>query len=216
MSAVIWSKLMAFRDSYRTIAERLLGRSLQDTDGLLSSDIKSQADEAGFSLPLALSDYYSVAGNLELNSAHNRLLAPNELHLDFEETTMVFMDENQSVCAWGIQLDDLNNDDPIVYQGQPDDGEWYSEECSASEWLEISLYLQCCWGGLKFSCDHMKPKSVMPEIQKNWHRVVDHNGLTIWENAGVLVSDMGESWCNGAANTNDGLAVLLQLGFEQQ
>lgn len=202
---------MAFRDTYRTIAERLLGRPLQDTDGLHSSDIKSQTDKTGFTLPLALADYYSVAGNLELNSAHNRLLSPNELHVDFEETTMVFMEENQSVRTWGIPLDDLKNDDPIVYQGQPDDGEWHSSECSTSKWLEISLYLQCCWGGLQFSCDNMDPKSVMPKIRKNWQKVVDHNGLTIWENAGVLVSDMGQPWCNGAANTHDGLAMPYQL-----
>ena len=207
---------MTFRDRYRTIAERLLGRSLQDTDGLPLSDIKSQAKEAGFALPVALTDYYVIAGNLKLNSAHNRLLAPIELHADFEETTMVFMDENQSVCAWGIQLDDLKNDDPIVYQGQPDDGEWHSEECSISKWLEISLFLQCCWGGLEFSCDHMDPKSVMPKIRKKWTNVVDHNGLKIWENDGVLVSDMGQPWCNGAANTDDGLSVLQQLGFETQ
>jgi len=207
---------MAFRNKYRTIAERLLGRSLQESDGLPSSEIESQAGKSGFVLPLALTEYYSVAGNLRLNSAHNRLLAPNEIHVDSEETTMVFMDENQSVCAWGIQLNDLKNDDPIVYQGQPDDGEWHSEECSTSEWLEYCIYLQCCWGGLEFSCDSLDPKTVMPKIRENWEKVVDHNGLAIWENDGALISDMGQPWCNGAANTEEGLAKLQQLGFELQ
>ncbi|MDB4759730.1 hypothetical protein OAG34_00805 [bacterium] len=207
---------MSFRDKYRTIAEQLLGRLLQENDGIPTGEIKSQAAEKGFVLPLALADYYSVAANLELNTAHNRLLPPNELNVDFEETTMVFMDENQSVCAWGIHLDDLKNDDPLVYQGQPSDSDWHSEECSTSEWLEICLYLQCCWGGLKFSCDTMGPKSVMPEIRENWQKVVDHNGLTIWKNDGVLVSDMGQPWCNAAANTDEGLAKLEQLGFEPQ
>ena len=153
---------------------------------------------------------------LEINHAHNRLPSPAELQLDFEESTMVFMDENQSVCAWGISIEDLTEDDPTVYQGQPDDGEWHSEGCTTSQWLEIFLYLQCSWGGLEFSFDHMEPKSVMPDVRESWNMAVDHNGLTIWEKDGMLISDMGQPWCNAATNSKEAASYLQELGFSLQ
>ena len=200
-----------FQNKYRTIAEHLLARRLCKADGFTIEEIKQYSE---LRLPQALIDYYSVAGRLSINVAHNRLLLPSEVHLDANESMIVIMDENQSVCSWGIRIDDTDEIDPVVFQGQPNQSEWYSEECTLSEWLEICLYLQCCWGGLQFSCDHTDPSALITEIRKNWKQVVEHNGLLIWENNGVLISDLGQPWYNGSANTHEGFIKLQELGFE--
>ena len=206
---------MSFRATFSSIAARLLQHPLTAAHGLDDEVIDQGAARVGGTIPLALRDYYSVLGGHPLNTAHNRLYAPSQLEFDPAQKCVIFMEENQSVCAWGIQAADLARPDPVAYQGQPDHGDWHSEERTLSEFLVIALYLQCCWGGLEYSGSQMNSVKLIPRLEDPWKMVVDHNGLRIWEREGMLVSHLhGTTWCSGAANTQDSFNLLeSEYGF---
>ena len=65
-------------------------------------------------MPAALNDYYRVAGELAINTEHNVLYAPEQLRI--ENGKLVFMEENQRVVFWGLDLKELKKPDPQVFQ----------------------------------------------------------------------------------------------------
>ena len=72
---------------------------------------------------------------------------------------MVFLEENQEVCIWGINI---YEEDPIVYQNAND--EWYSEEVKLSEFLYIIMYYQCAQGYK--NVENIDTKSIKEKINK--------------------------------------------------
>jgi hypothetical protein len=115
---------------------RYLGRHLQSSDHLPVEHVREAERELGIKIPAVLETYYSVAGRLdELNLVHNRLLSPSELGID--GGFLVFMHENQSVVSWGFRVEDLPEDDPVVWQrnNSPPE-EWFSEDLPFSAFLE--------------------------------------------------------------------------------
>ncbi len=198
---------------YRDIAEKLLGRPLSTGDGFNRQDIEAGVNRFQGGVPQPLLDYYACFGAHRVNQAHDNLLAPGKLYIDVEETAVIFMHENQGVCSWGIRLEDLDSDDPVVFQWRDED-DWVSEECVLSEFLRIWLYLQCCWGGLNYTASSLDPAEIIPVIQRDWTAVVDHGGLVIWEDDGILISNMDDSLLLGATNDEDKLSRLLSMGFD--
>src|SRR5688572_11895015 len=72
-------------------------------------------------MPVALKEYYEVAGNnKEINEAHNYLIQPDEI--EQEGNYFVFYTENQGVVLWGVHKDDLEKSNPPVYIL------WYEDE----------------------------------------------------------------------------------------
>ncbi len=206
---------MSFRETYKTIAENLLQRPLTDADGFSADDVNGGATKVGGQLPLALRDYYSVVGRVGFNQAHNRLIEPDKLEVEEEAECLAVIDENQSVCTWGIKLAELSEEDPTAYCVQLGEEGSHSEECSLSEFLVITMYLQACWGGLEHNGVHKRAKKAMPKIRKSWTKVVDHSGLVIWEHDGMLVSDMDEAFVLCSANTEAAFKVLTkEYGFK--
>ncbi|MFZ6679148.1 hypothetical protein [Undibacterium sp. Tian12W] len=96
-------------------------------------------------LPLALTAHYLCAGNSPVNTAYNELLQPEDLYAEQEH--LIFMHENQGVVDWGICLQDLAQDDPIVWQRNNDDGAWYAED------HHLSSFLMACWYWAEFGED---------------------------------------------------------------
>lgn len=103
-------------------------------------------------IPLALREYYRVAGREErLNQVHDRLLLPDDWFMDGGR--LCFMEENQGAVSWGVKLD--GGDDPMVEQGanageKPLD--WYSELTPCSTFLLTMLYWHASFGvGLKYT-----------------------------------------------------------------
>jgi hypothetical protein len=208
---------MSFLETYKTIAENLLQRPLAEADGFSTDSIEASVAKVGGQLPLALRDYYSVVGKLQFNQSHNRLIEPEQLELAEEAECLAIIDENQSACTWGIKTTELDQEDPTAYCIIPGEEESHSEECSLSEFLVITMYLQCCWGGLEHNGVNKRAKKFMPKIRKSWTKVVDHSGLIIWEHDGMLVSDMEESFVLCAANTEAAFKVLVkEHGFKRE
>ncbi len=174
----------------KTVAEKLLGRSLTNEDGFDISDIKNAEDKLGKNLPKILKDFYMTVGKLDVfMSSFQQFLNPQDLSIEDEK--LVFLEENQVVCFWGI---DLEQDDPFVFQMQNmDNAVWYSEEVSLSNFLEMIMYGQCAEGGYEFcgaiyDMDKNELIEFTNEISaKNWVKVVDHNNWIIYENERKLI-----------------------------
>jgi hypothetical protein len=127
-----------YRSLYRTALEHLIGRKLNRADGFSMSDIASCEKRLKVRLPSSLRDYYQMAGKLTINTEHNCLYTPEQLNN--MNGKLAFMEENQCVVFWGIDVAD--SPDPEVFQANNDEPmQWYSEECTFSKFI-INMW---CW-----------------------------------------------------------------------
>lgn len=132
-------KLVSYRERYIDLIRRHLGREPKRSDGVTIASLKKCERRLGFSLPAAVREYYLMAGRLdEINAAHNRLFALDELRV--ADGHLWFMEENQAVVHWGLRVKAMVDDDPIVFQRANVDGtRWFSERKSFSGFL-VYLY----------------------------------------------------------------------------
>jgi hypothetical protein len=137
-----------FVERYRTIAEALFGRSFTDEDGVPESDLDAVQERAGYELPEALYDFYTVLGNCpEVLESHNQFYGPGGF--DRRDGKLIFCVENQAVVYWGYDADQGWMTDPPVYQGVNNDTlEWYVEDGRCSAFLVGMIYWQALNGGL--------------------------------------------------------------------
>jgi hypothetical protein len=129
-------------ERYRDILRRVLERDLLEGDGT-SEEVLAQAESRlGFCLPVALREYFLIAGNADdANRMHNVLFRPDELLV--EDGYLVFMEENQAVVHWGIPVEHLHEPDPNVWQRvNGPEPEWYSEELPFSSFMIENLAWQ--------------------------------------------------------------------------
>ena len=174
----------------KVIAEKLLGRELTKEDGLDTEIIDLAEDKLGKKIPKTLRDFYLSVGNLNLfMSSFQSFLKPEDLFI--EDDKLVFLEENQVVCYWGVNLE---VDNPSVFQIQNiDNAIWYSEEILLSSFLEMIMYGQCAEGGYQFSgaiydMDKKKLLEFTEEIiSQSWKKVVDHNHWIVYENERKLI-----------------------------
>jgi hypothetical protein len=101
-----WSLLTEFVAEWHT--------PLQEGDGYSAAELDAAEQRLGLKLPLALREWCQVAGQREdITFPRNALLHPSGLHV--ENSLLVFHVENQWVVEWGIQVDDLDLDNPPVW-----------------------------------------------------------------------------------------------------
>jgi hypothetical protein len=112
---------------YRALAEKYLGRRLRPGDRLPAAFLDRAERRLRLRLPRSLREYYLQAGRCqELNRIHHELYPTEDLRID--GNYLVFMDENQSVVSWGVRIDRLEEEDPIVWQrNNTPPITWYSE-----------------------------------------------------------------------------------------
>ncbi|KIA97295.1 hypothetical protein OA93_15320 [Flavobacterium sp. KMS] len=172
----------------REIAEKLLGRSLTNYDGFDVETIENAETKLGQSIPAILKEFYITVGKLDIfMSSFQRFLKPEDLF--YEDGKLVFLEENQNVCYWGVNIADT-----LVYQTQSiDNAVWYSEEILLPDFLQMIMYGQCAEGGYPFSgaiydMDQDELTEFIEEITtKDWQKVVDHNNWIIYENDRKLI-----------------------------
>jgi hypothetical protein len=109
------------------------------------SEIAAAEECHSWRLPRLLREYYLRAGRFsEINESLDRLLSPGELWSEAE--WLVFYEENQGACAWGVKQSDTSLDDPPVYQGvcDPDTDQWtwYAEHPRLSDFFVATFYWQ--------------------------------------------------------------------------
>jgi hypothetical protein len=140
--------VITFKEYYSNRFIEIFGSPLSPYDGIGDETIQAKLNRIDYSVPIALTDYYAIAGNHKINKEYNILRSLNEL--EWFGDTLIFMEENQSVAYWGIKREDCNLPDPIVWQGQninplefelEDDEpmEWYAEP------YKISRFLMAMW-----------------------------------------------------------------------
>jgi hypothetical protein len=119
---------------YLEALKTLIGRPLTPRDGLPRGPLIACEHRLKLKLPSALKSYYELAGQLGINTEHNQLYSPGKLRI--ENRKLVFMEENQAVVFWGIDLKDLEKPDPMVYQANNESKiVWHSEDLCFSDWI---------------------------------------------------------------------------------
>ena len=119
---------------YNEMVHSILERPLTPEDGVLVVQIEVAERRLGMLLPLALREYYRVAGNLdEINANHNQLRSLGDL--EFEDEYLIFMDENQGVMVWAINTKDEREDPEVWQRVLASPGQWYSEKATFSHFL---------------------------------------------------------------------------------
>ena len=178
----------------KEIAESLIGRLLNENDGINSIIIQQAETRLGQKLPEALKEFYALVGNLEIfTSSFESFMTPDEL--ECQDSMLIFLDENQGVCQWAVSITD--NEDTIVYMLTINDDKptWHSEKVSLEEFLKVVMYLQYAEGGCEYGYavyesgfeDRQAFEAFHAETTADWEKVVDHNGFVAYQKKSTLI-----------------------------
>ncbi len=103
-----WSLLTDFVAEWHT--------PLQEGDGYSPKELDAAEQRLGLKLPLALREWYQLAGLREdIVAPQQWLVSPAELEIKEENGLLVFHSENQQIVEWGIQVPDLGLADPPIW-----------------------------------------------------------------------------------------------------
>jgi hypothetical protein len=141
--------MASFKNYYRTLYQTF-GYALTERSALPSMVLSGAEKRLGIRVPIALRDYYLVAGReRRFSTCHNRLLPPFKWAVD--KNRLIFMEENQWVVWWGVSTRNPDSDDPPVSQGSNDEPiTWYPEHRKCSVFLAVMLHYQAVSGGFRF------------------------------------------------------------------
>ena len=103
-----------FRAKYAAALQILTKRKLNPSDGLKKEQVVAAERRLKRKLRAALRTYCEVGGRLLINTEHNCLYSPRDLVV--RDKKLVFMEENQAVVVWAMDIKELNQPDPEVFQ----------------------------------------------------------------------------------------------------
>ena len=137
-----------FWEVYRVLVKRLL-RPLGKSDGYPEKRVSDAERRLGRQLPHLLREFYLITGERkDINGVHNRLLAPEDLRLSGD--VLVFYEENQGVCLWGVDVRNEGDEDPAVFREDSDESPtWDSDFDYLSQFLIAMLFMQAVNGGMR-------------------------------------------------------------------
>lgn len=155
------------------IVRRLLGRAPEPEDGISEDELALAGQRLGAAIPSALLALYRhVGGNSMLMDSFNSFVRPENLRI--EEDRMVFLEENQGVCSWAV---DMDADAPKVFMRPAGSGEWLPE-AALDEFLPAALYLQCAQMGYEFAGTiGLDDDTLKKRLDAEWETAVRHNGF---------------------------------------
>jgi hypothetical protein len=123
-----------FQPFYLTHFREIFGFEPAPTDGLGDESVQTRLNHRGLWIPAALADYYSLLGYNRATSQQKHLRTIEEL--DWSENWLIFMDDNLGIVSWGIHRRDLDDLDPVVWQGLHEEHmEWAPETLTVSQFL---------------------------------------------------------------------------------
>lgn len=166
--------------SYQTIAESLLGRALTNQDGIEQTVLDETEQRLGQALPVALQRLYQTVGKVpQFMSAFQLFALPEQLHI--KDNLLVFLEENQGVCYWGV--------DPQGRVLQCDeDGSSYDLEFDLSSFLELMLYYQVAQGAEYSYCSNLLDQELAELYQQDgWKQVGNYDDLVIYQLKNYLI-----------------------------
>lgn len=191
-------------------AEKILGRALEASEGVDIQSIEVAEKKLDVKFPEALKDFYLNVGKIALfTDAFEFFAKPKQIYI--KGNKLVFLEENQAVLSWGIDLQDLTKDTVPVYHS-PNIGDveseviWYTEALPLPEFLELIMFYQAASAdaGIQTQTKGGYPLSYMgyksdlenaeiwdrflKDLSDKWEKVVDGNGLVIyWSKYGLLL-----------------------------
>ncbi|WP_299435638.1 hypothetical protein [uncultured Aquimarina sp.] len=141
--------------SLKIIAEKIVGRSLFSEEGIKKSGILEQEKLLNIKIPSALQELYLTLGNnaLFIDGFHHFSKITT---LFVKDNKLVFLQENQSVVYWAVDLTDSKTVYQTTDQNFDQHVEWYSEELRLDQFIEMILYIQCVMSDESF---HAKAKA---------------------------------------------------------
>jgi hypothetical protein len=157
-----------------------LGFPVSKKDGIPAAQLTKAVNKLGIQLPIALRDYYLVAGKEKIfNHSFNRLCSPSDWEVHAGK--LIFFEENQTVVVWGVPASKEAASDPVVFQCPLVSGEldkWYSEKIRCSAFLKFMIHLQAAYGGgmpFTASAPVANEPSMMPK--SDWESGGEVNGM---------------------------------------
>lgn len=191
-------------------AEKILGRRIETSEGIDVQSIDVAEKKLNVKFPEALKDFYLTVGKISLfTDAFEFFAKPKQIYI--KANKLVFLEENQAVLSWGIDLKDLTkNAVPVYHSPNIGDSEseviWYREALPLPQFLELVMYYQAASGdddlqaktkggyplsyvGYKSDLENADMwNKFEKELSVNWEKVVDGNGLVIhWSKYGLLL-----------------------------
>ncbi len=186
------------------IAEKILGRNLLQEEGVKISLITEQEKKLEVIIPSVLRKFYSNLGNNILFTDGFQHFA-NIKELFINDNKLVFLQENQSVVYWAVDLTDLKTVYQTTCQDFDKSVEWFKEEFDLDLFIEMMLYYQCVMSdetthnkaksGFQFftSLDideynnNKKSKHFIDTLDKEYKRVVNGNGVSVFWNPETII-----------------------------
>ena len=127
--------MTTYSEIYRSFISKYLHRDWGTEDGINNNNILIHESKLGITFPTALRELYLTMGHTrQLLSVHNKVFPPEDVEV--ENGYVIFMEENQSVVTWGIRLDEIEENNPIIWQRNNTENLWYSEEKTLTELLK--------------------------------------------------------------------------------
>lgn len=125
----------------RELAEKILDRKIESNEGIRLSNIENFEKKSGIDIPSKLKEFYSILGNTKLfTDGFQRFADLPELFV--KDNKLVFLQENQSVLYWGIDLRDKKSIYQTTDQDFKNEVQWYKEDFELSDFLEMMLFFQ--------------------------------------------------------------------------
>lgn len=193
---------------------------LEFGDGYTAEEIDAAEQRLGLKLPLALREWYQLAGQRkDLTAVQNFLRPPDRLLTREEDGAQVlyFYTENQGEPNWGILASDLKLDDPPVYL----DETGAIETQTLSEFIMQMVTLEtACFGGAYGGNGPANPEA-LESVRRHfvrlgfpdWHWPVD--GSRLYGGSDILIeaeaSKDGYQWIWMGAQSQSALRDAAQL-----
>jgi hypothetical protein len=217
--------MASFKDFYREVFQTF-GYPLTERTAL-SSEVLAEAEvRLGLRVPAALREYYLVAGReRRFNSCCDRLLPPSEWTVDKQR--LVFMEENQAICVWGVSIRDPRSDDPPVFERIGEEPpSWSQVQRKCSHFLAAMLHHQAVSDGFPHCCWKFIDESNAASIKfnaKKWRSYGELKGQTMFSRANQVfcfsaenMLPMRRGWVisAGGKTKRDLEAIKAEIGLE--
>jgi len=173
-----------FEERYRMAFDGL-HLTLVSGDACSPEELDAVERSLGISIPKSLRAYFRVAGHeARLNLAHNRLLPPSEWFVD--SNRLAFLAENQNVVFWGVPLNAVQPDPPVLQGVNGDPIEWHPEHASCSDFLCVMLHWQAVMGGFERTWSAVVGSGFRKNLE-GWTHVGETNGMHAFVRSGVAL-----------------------------
>lgn len=133
--------------------QRLYQLPPNEPSGFAEAELTALEQQLGTALPARFKNYYTSLGRqAQVNHSYNRLLKPGtEIHFS-ADGYLVFYEENQSVCCWGIRKEDLGADNPPVWGNYGTDAapDWHREAATTEDFFLLMAVYNGTMGGLRY------------------------------------------------------------------